>query len=84
MRVLERWRRHGRESIARRALRLEALAQSLLHLNPEAVLTRGYAIVTTIDGAVVADAAALAPSDDVLLKFARGRASATVTKSEPM
>jgi len=47
------------------------------------VLTRGYAIVTTIDGSVVADAAQLAPSDEVVLKFARGRAKATVTKSEP-
>ena len=41
---------------ARRTRAIAALAQSLAHLNPQAVLERGYAIVTTADGAIVEDA----------------------------
>ena len=81
-RTAEALRRHGRETLARRAARLEALAQSLVHLNPEAVLTRGYAIVTMRDGAIVHDAAQIAPSDEVALTLARGRALATITRSD--
>ncbi|HEY3180010.1 MAG TPA: exodeoxyribonuclease VII large subunit [Casimicrobiaceae bacterium] len=81
--AIETWRRHSRERIARHAVRLDALAQSLVHLSPEAVLARGYALVTTRDGTVVCDAGQVAPSDAVLLKFAHGRAEATITRSEP-
>ena len=80
--AIETWRRHGRERIARHAVRLDALAQSLAHLSPEAVLTRGYALVTTLEGTVVFDAKQVAPSDTVLLRFARGGAEATITRSE--
>ena len=61
----------------------DALAQSLAHLSPEAVLTRGYALVTTREGTVVFDAKQVAPSDPVLLRFGRGSAEATITRSEP-
>jgi exodeoxyribonuclease VII large subunit len=80
--AIETWRRRGRERIARHAVRLDALAQSLAHLSPEAVLTRGYALVTTREGTVVFDAKQVAPSDTVLLRFARGDAEATITRSE--
>jgi exodeoxyribonuclease VII large subunit len=80
--AIETWRRRGRERIARHAVRLDALAQSLAHLSPEAVLTRGYALVTTREGTVVFDARQVAPSDTVLLRFARGGAEATITRSE--
>jgi len=60
------------------SLRAARLAQSLAHLNPEAVLTRGYAIVATADGAIVSDSHQLAAGDRVALTFARGGAGATV------
>lgn len=81
--AIDAWRRHGRERIARHAVRLDALAQSLVHLSPEAVLARGYALVTTPEGTVVFDAKQVAPSDTVLLRFAFGGAEATITRSEP-
>jgi len=81
--AIDAWRRRGRERIVRHASRLDALAQSLEHLNPEAVLTRGYAIVTAPDGTVIFDAAQVAPTDSVKLAFARGRADATITRTEP-
>jgi exodeoxyribonuclease VII large subunit len=58
--------------------RLARLAQSLGHLDPRAVLGRGYAIVADAGGAIVRDAAALAPGAALEITFARGGAAATV------
>jgi len=66
--------------IARLGARVDALGRALTHLNPRAVLERGYAIVTTSDGALVDDVANLSPGDDVTLSFARGSADATIRK----
>ena len=51
----------------------------MAHLNPRAVLTRGYAIVTTATGDVVYDATQVAPRDAVRVAFGRGGAGATIT-----
>jgi exodeoxyribonuclease VII large subunit len=61
-------------------LRVTVLARSLAHLNPQAVLDRGYAIVTAGDGAIVQDAATLAVGDDIDIAFARGTAGAKISK----
>ncbi len=63
-------------------VRVVALERGLAHLNPQGVLDRGYAIVTTADGAIVHDAATLAVGDDVALAFARGRADARITRRD--
>jgi exodeoxyribonuclease VII large subunit len=60
------------------AQRVAALAQNLAHLNPASVLDRGYAIVATGDGTIVADAAQVAQGDRVAITFARGSADATI------
>jgi exodeoxyribonuclease VII large subunit len=65
------------------AQRVAALAQNLVHLNPESVLDRGYAIVATADGRIVADAAQVAAGDRVALTFARGGADATIDSTKP-
>ena len=72
-------RRAAATRVERSGARVAALAQSLAHLNPQAVLERGYAIVTTADGAIVDDAARLEVGDDVTLAFARGSAGAKIT-----
>jgi exodeoxyribonuclease VII large subunit len=77
----ERWRRGGREHVAALAQRLGALERSLLHLSPQAVLERGYSIVTTTDGAIVHDARAVAIGESIGVQFARGEAEARVTRS---
>ncbi len=61
-------------------VRLATLGRNLAHLNPQSVLERGYAIVTTADGTVVQDASRLAPGDTVALSFARGRADARIER----
>ncbi len=49
---------------------------------PQSVLERGYAIVTTADGAIVDDASRLAVGDEVALAFARGSAGAKITRRD--
>jgi exodeoxyribonuclease VII large subunit len=67
----------------RTGARLDALAQSLAHLNPQAVLERGYAIVAAADGAIVQDAAQVGVGDRVALTFARGNAGAVIDSKSP-
>jgi exodeoxyribonuclease VII large subunit len=61
----------SRGELGEGAARLEALS-------PLAVLSRGFALAQTGDGAIVRDAAVLSPGDPLDLRFARGRARATV------
>jgi exodeoxyribonuclease VII large subunit len=57
-------------------LRLE---QNLHHLNPQAVLTRGYALVETSDGELVYSEQQLSVGQDVRLTLAQGSADAEIT-----
>jgi exodeoxyribonuclease VII large subunit len=62
--------------------RTAALEQSLAHLNPQAVLKRGYAIVTNANGTIVDDAGTVQIGEDVALTFARGGAGARITRRD--
>lgn len=64
-----------RAQLAEAAARLEALS-------PLSVLTRGYALVQSRDGAVVRAADALAPGETVEVRVAKGRFTATVVDVE--
>ncbi|HET7262528.1 MAG TPA: exodeoxyribonuclease VII large subunit [Casimicrobiaceae bacterium] len=74
-----------RAAAARLGLATSALARhadALSHLNPLAVLERGYALAERSDGSVVTDAARLALGERLRLSFARGRAEADVAATE--
>ncbi len=58
---------------------LKNLSAQLGHLNPGAVLERGYSIAETADGKFVRDAAQLRVNDDLRVTFARGAVRARVT-----
>jgi exodeoxyribonuclease VII large subunit len=60
------------------AQRLAKLGANLDHLNPRAVLERGYSIVAAADGRIVRTAAELAVGDSLRLTFAHGTAGARV------
>jgi exodeoxyribonuclease VII large subunit len=75
------WVRQGSDGLSRVDLRLRALAQNLAHLNPQAVLTRGYAIVAGPDGALVRDARRLREGDALAITFAQGSAEANVKRT---
>jgi exodeoxyribonuclease VII large subunit len=74
------WQRAVRERVFGASQRLAGLAQNLAHLNPQAVLERGYAIVAAADGTIVQDAQQVNEGDAVALTFARGGADAKITK----
>jgi len=78
-----RWQRGARERVLRTSERLAGLTQNLAHLNPQAVLERGYAIVAGSDGTIVQDARQVRRGDTVALTFARGGADATIDNSKP-
>ena len=71
----------GRQ-LAERAARVDALARSLSHLDPRAVLERGYSIVRSETGRIVRRSAEVASGDRVDITFAEGTASARVERPE--
>jgi exodeoxyribonuclease VII large subunit len=73
-----RVRRAVEGGLRQRQLNLARLTSSLVHLNPEGVLARGYSIVQMENGAVVQDAAALNSGDRIGIRFHRGQAQAKV------
>jgi exodeoxyribonuclease VII large subunit len=75
-----RWQRAGSEHLRMARERLATLTQNLTHLNPQAVLERGYAIVAASDGSIVQDARQLKSGEAVALTFARGGADATIIR----
>ncbi len=60
--------------------RLTLAQRALQAVSPLATLERGYAIATGPAGEAVTDAARLAAGEELTLRFARGSATATVTK----
>lgn len=66
--------------LADRRSRLQQAQRGLQHLDPHAVLRRGYSLAIDADGRVVTDAALLSPGDRLALRFARGAADARVER----
>lgn len=76
--LVERLVARGRRLGEPQRLRLVRAAASLDALSPLAVLHRGYAIVTTPDGRVVADAATVRDGEAIAIRLGRGTLRATV------
>src|SRR5512134_140119 len=72
----------ARRQLIDRSARVDALARSLAHLDPRAVLERGYSIVRDESGRIVRRSAAVASGDRLDITFAEGAASARVEHSE--
>ena len=66
----------------RRTARLSHIGASLHHLDPQAILARGYSIVTDGSGNILNDSRVLEPNDRIIVSFHAGRAEATVTRIE--
>lgn len=68
------WQRH----LATHRGQLTRLADSLAHLNPKAVLARGYSILTDADGRIVRDSRQLEPNQSVAVSLHSGRLEARI------
>lgn len=74
-----RLRQAAERNLERARLSLLRLEQSLRHLNPQAVLERGYSLVQTEEGGIVRNSAELKIGDTLRLTFAAGKAGAVVS-----
>ena len=63
-------------------IRVTALVRALAHLDPRAVLERGYSIATGPDGHIVSDVATLAIGDRLKVLFAHGSAETEVMHTD--
>ena len=68
--------------IARRRTELDGFEKHLRAVSPQAVLQRGYSLLTK-DGKVVRNTTSLSRGDAVGILLADGRAEATIIKTEP-
>jgi exodeoxyribonuclease VII large subunit len=80
--AISRVRAAARARVERAGADCARLAASLTHLDPAAVLERGYSIVHKLDGGIVRDSAALAVGESVALRFAKGRARARIAAKD--
>lgn len=74
---------HLDRGLQRRSERLAALTEHLGHLNPEAVLARGYGIVRDGAGRVITDSGQVAVGDTLSLTLHRGEVAARVEDTRP-
>ena len=65
-----------------RHLHLERMASHLAHLNPDAVLARGYSMVRNEKGEVVRESSQIRLDETLELRFHRGSAQTRVLKKE--
>jgi exodeoxyribonuclease VII large subunit len=72
-----------RLQLSRRRARFETLHAKLSQLSPLAILTRGYAIVTSEEGRILTDSAGAPAGSAIGVRLAEGRLQATVTSSHP-
>lgn len=71
------------DRVARRAMQLGALGDSLRALSPAATLDRGYAVARTADGRIVRDVDRLEAGDELHVYLARGAADTRVERVRP-
>ena len=72
----------GRQALDERRANLARFAAALAHLNPQAVLERGYSLVTDEHGVIVRDSRTLEPNARIAVCFRHGRAEATVIATQ--
>ena len=74
----QRLLRAAAQAIDARSSALGRLEANLGHLNPTAVLERGFAVARKVDGQIVHSSAQLAPGESLEVQFARGVARTRV------
>ncbi len=81
---LEQKRRRLQQSwhhrLTREGLVLNRLTSGLSHLNPHAVLARGFSIVRTADGQIVRTSNTVDPAQSVSITLAQGELEATIQR----
>ena len=69
------------QQLQRQQRNLTQLAQNLHHLNPQAVLSRGYAFAQNKQGEIISNSRQIKAGEDISLTFDAGSAEATITQT---
>jgi exodeoxyribonuclease VII large subunit len=69
------------QQLQRQQRNLTQLAQNLHHLNPQAVLSRGYAFAQNKQGEIISNSRQIKAGDNINLTFDVGGAEATITQT---
>ncbi len=77
-----RLQRAAGHTLATRQTHLDHLAAQLQHLNPQAVLERGFSMVRNQHGEIIRNSAMLSSDQQISLTFAQGSATARVEEVE--
>jgi exodeoxyribonuclease VII large subunit len=72
-----------RQKLDRQSRQLQTLQQNLMHLNPQAILSRGYTLAYAEDGSLLKSVHTLTHGQEVKLQFADGQVTTTVDKVYP-
>jgi len=78
----QRLSRAGKQNFERQRQTLQRLEAGLIHLNPQAVLSRGFSIVRSQAGTIIRDSHEIATGQAIEIAFAQGNAQAQVTQTE--
>jgi exodeoxyribonuclease VII large subunit len=70
-----------KQQLQRQQNNLSQIEQNLHHLNPQAVLNRGYAFAQTKDGQIINNSDQIKAGDAINLTFGEGEAEAVVSKT---
>ncbi len=79
----QRLSRAGKLNLDRQRQTLQRLEAGLTHLNPQAVLSRGFSIVRNQTGTIIRASNEIAAGESLGIAFAQGHALAQVTRTEP-
>lgn len=79
----DRLQRLMQRQLEQQRFRFQSLVMRAEAVSPLAVMTRGYAIVTTDDGQLLRSSAATAPGKHIAIRLQEGRLQATVTACQP-
>jgi exodeoxyribonuclease VII large subunit len=71
------------QKLDRQARQLQTLQQNLLHLNPQAILSRGYTLAYAGDGNLMKSTRGVQQGDKIKLQFADGQVQTTVDEAHP-
>ena len=78
--IIYRLNLNMKQQLNRQEKNLAQLAQNLQHLNPQAVLSRGYAFAQNKRGDIITNTTQIKPGDEINLTFDTGSAEAAITK----
>lgn len=81
--LLHRLQTATNQQIVRKQHDLMRLSQNLQHLNPQAVLTRGYAFVQNKGGTIIRASKQLQSGNEISITFGKGSAEAIIQNISP-